>query len=282
MCGAAASADSIVTIDNIDDQPITNPNDSLNNIQSWGWVLDSCVTGCHVTSTITHNTNLSVDGQSIQFDLNKSDTCTANCYTDTFNFNRIVFGSAANNANFLTMNVATAMDARGLTGSQALEFNLEQDVQIGTNLWARFIYGVQCDFKGGSGAWRVWDGGLAGGPNWVATTIPCVPPASANSFNQYVFNFTRLNGNQIEYTDFFINGTDIVLDYVTHGIQTVTDFHDQLVAAIQLDGDFQADPYTVFADRFSIDYSVPEPSSLFLLSAGAIGLIAARKKKLLH
>ena len=281
VSGVAATADS-VSITNIDDQPITRPNDPNNNVQSWGWVPDSCFMGvCYAKSRISHDTGLSLDGQSLELTFQKlrSQPCSVNCYTDTYNFDRVIFGGAADSATSLTMDLNVALNRRGLTDSQALEFNLEQDVQIGSNLWARYIYGVQCDYKG-TGLWRVWDGGIGGG-SWVATTTPCQPPTSADVFSHYVFDFTRTGTNQIEYNDFSIDGTDIVLDYLTHGVQTATNWHDQLVGAIQLDGDSRAQSYSAFIDGFTIDYAtVPEPSSIVLLGAGVIGLLTATRKKM--
>jgi PEP-CTERM motif len=277
LFGLAACADSIT---NIDDQPITRPNDPNNNIQSWAWVNDSCFMGvCYAKSKISHDTNVSLDGQSVEFTFKKNQPCSTNCYTNTYNFDRVIYGSAADSATSLTLDLYAALDSRGLKHSQALEFNVEQDVQIGSNLWARFIYGVQCDYKG-SGLWRVWDGGISGG-SWAATSTPCSPPTSADVFSHYVFDFTRIGPNQIEYNDFSIDGTDIVLDYLTHGVQTATDWHDQLVGAIQLDGDSRAHSYSAFVDRMTINYAtVPEPSSLLLLSVGAIGLLGSLRKKL--
>lgn len=280
LCGLAANAD-LVT--NIDDQPITRPNDPNNNVQSWAWVNDSCFMGvCYATSKISHDTGVSLDGQSVEFTFKKDRPCSSNCYTDTYNFDRVIYGSAADSATSLSLNLYAALDSRGLKDSQALEFNVEQDVQIGPNLWSRFIYGVQCDYKG-TGLWRVWDGGIGGG-SWAATSTPCSPPSSADVFSHYIFDFTRTGPNQIEYNDFSINGTDIVLDYLTHGVATATNWHDQLVGAIQLDGDSHADSYSAYVDRMTIEYAtpVPEPSSLVLLSAGTLGLLGSLRKKLLR
>jgi hypothetical protein len=280
--GLAASADSIT---NIDDQPITRPNDPNNNVDSWAWVNDSCFMGvCYAKSKISHDSGVSLDGQSVEFTFKKDQPCSINCYTDTYNFDRVIYGSAADSATSLSLDLSVALNKRGLTNSQALEYNLEQDVQIGTNLWARFIYGVQCDYKG-TGLWRVWDGGLnSGSGGWAATSTPCNPPTSADVFSNYAFNFTRISDTQIEYTDFSINGTDIVLDYLTHGVQTATNWHDQLVGAVQLDGDSRAQSYSAFVDGFTINYStpVPEPSSLVLLSVGTLGLLGSLRKKLLR
>lgn len=286
LFGVAASADS-VSIANIDDQPITRPNDPNNNVQSWAWVPDSCFNDvCYAKSKISHDTGVSLDGQSLELTFQKlrNQPCSVNCYTDTYNFDRVIYGSAADSATSLSLDLSVALNKRGLTDSQALEYNLEQDVQIGSNLWARFIYGVQCDYKG-TGLWRVWDGGLnSGSGGWAATSTPCNPPTSADVFTNYAFNFTRISDTQIEYNDFSINGTDIVLDYLTSGVQTATNWHDQLVGAVQLDGDSRAQSYSAFIDGMTIDYAttVPEPSSILLLGAGAIGLLGAARKKLLR
>ena len=99
----------------------------------------------------------------------------------------------------------------------------------------------------------------------MRTNASCVKPFHANGFDHYIFNFARVdstgcstnpnNPNHCaKYVDFFINSTHIVLDKVL-GIQNQrANWADQLVGAIQLDGDNTGDSYTAYADLVKITY----------------------------
>jgi hypothetical protein len=210
---------------------------------------------CHSTGNISPS-SVAIDGQSIRFDLNKTaDGCSGNCWSDVFFFNRVIFGSGADNATSFMLDVYAALDDRALAASQALEFTIEQDVLTGPSQYSRFVYSLQCDYRG-SGLWRYWDGNYMGfqGARWVPTSAQCVVPFNAFGYDHYVFNFSRPNLQEIEYLDFWINDTHIVLNATTGGVQTQSPWDEQLVGSMQLDSDANADSYSGFADLFTIVY----------------------------
>ena len=243
------------TISNIDDDPITNPNDTYNDDRAWAWELGSdiggCVGGCHATAALSHNFTVTTDGESMRIDLNKSDSCTSNCYTDSWNGERIYHNvGTANGATSFKLDLFLALDSRGISNSQAVEFNMEQDFPDSTGGWSIYKYSWQCDYKG-TKKWRVWDGGTS---QWVATSAACVPPFNPNGFDHYVFNAIRLSNGTYEYTDFWINSTHLVLNYTTHGHDEKSSWEENLITWIQLDSDSAADSYTAWVDQYKVTY----------------------------
>lgn len=243
------------TISNIDDDPITNPNDTYNDNRAWAWQVDAgiggCVGGCHATASLAHNFTVTTDGESMQINLTKSDGCTSNCYTDSWNGERIYHNvGTANGATLFTLDLFLALDSRGISHSQAVEFNMEQDFPDSTGGWSLYKYSWQCDYKG-TKKWRVWDGGTGA---WVATSASCVVPFNANSFDHYVFNAKRLSNGTYEYTDFYVNTTHVVINYVTHGHEEKSNWEENLFTWIQLDSDSLADSYTAWVDKMKVTY----------------------------
>jgi hypothetical protein len=243
------------TIANIDDDPITSPNDTYNDNRAWAWQVDAgvggCVGGCHATAALSHNFTVTADGESMRIDLNKSDGCTSNCYTDSWNGERIYHNvGTANGATTFKLDLLLALDSRGISHSQAIEFNMEQDFPDSTGGWSLYKYSWQCDYKH-TGKWTVWDGGTGA---WVPTSAACVVPFKANSFDHYVFNAKRLSNGTYEYTDFYVNSTHVVINYITHGHEEKSSWEENLFTWIQLDSDSLADSYTAWVDELKVTY----------------------------
>jgi len=162
FCTAAGAQ---TTIANIDDQSITSPNNPNGNFSEWAWLGFPA----GQDGDISYNTSVTVDGQSIQLE---RDSSTG--YGDVFFFDRVVQGAGANAAKSFTLDLYATMDSRGLSHSQALEFEIEQDVETGpgSGQWFRYIYSLQCRYKGvDAGFWYVWDGSMNNGAGgWRQTS----------------------------------------------------------------------------------------------------------------
>src|SRR4051812_60337 len=81
------------TIPNIDEFPISQDNDQ-NAGGQWIWLtgldIGGCDVGCQADGSIGQPTDLTIDGQSIRFDLNNLNTgCGSDCFTDVLFFNRV-------------------------------------------------------------------------------------------------------------------------------------------------------------------------------------------------
>lgn len=264
-----ASADACraqTTIFNIDDFPIS-PNNDQNAEGQWIWLtgpdIGGCDVGCQADGGISQPSAPTIDGQSARFDFNNLNTgCASDCFTDVLFFNRVDTSGVTNDATDFTLDLNTTMDAKGNDVSQALEYTVEQDVctqDCGTAsaIWTRFVYSMQCDFKG-TGHWRVWDGSLnGGGADWTdsysADPAVCVGFQPPSEYAHFVFHFSRPDMNHMRYLDFSVDNTHISLNYLA-GVQTTNDWQDQLVAELQLDGDEFASSYSVWADGWSITY----------------------------
>ena len=198
-----------------------------------------------------------IDGSSVRFDLIKN--CTSPCgYGNVFFYNVLTHNVAETS---VTIDMYAMMDSAGNANSQAAEFTVEHDLckancGLSNEQDFRYIFSLQCDFNGGF--WRVWDGaGNApgkppGSGTWQPTQHPCVR-FQANSFNHFVFHFTRGNQN-ITYTDMWINNVQYPINQI-YGIQYDTpNYHSQFLASVQLDGNSTQGQYSMWVDKWSVTY----------------------------
>jgi len=259
---AMSTARAQTTIYDIDQDPVSSPpTDGYNNNRSWSWLngpeIGGCGGGvCYSLGDISHTSDPSLDGSATQLALNKiGDGCDVDCWSDVWFGNRIYHNeTTADDASSFTLDLYLALDSNGISNSQAIEFNIEQAAQTAPGEWSRYVYSLQCDYKG-SHKWRVWDGGANGGAgSWEETAADCVPPFPANGYDHYVFHFSRPSTLYYYYNDFWINDTQRVLNYQTHGRRTEPEWEDGLITWIQLDSDGNSTSYAAFADAYTITF----------------------------
>lgn len=254
------------TIQNLDDDPITYPNNNNTNYRSWASIINSAV-GCHGTCTSTaamsHTNYLQIDGSSLEMDLGDNGCPSqGGCYGDALFFNRVYHDSTANNATKLTLDLYTTMNSVGDSASEALEYTIEQDVQTsaGSGKWTPFVYSWQCKYSTSSpGAiWRLWNGALrSGAGDWYQVpgkTWNCVPFQPAGTFAHFVFDFQRPDSTHMYYTDFKVNTTVIPVAYTVSAPLPVANYSDGLTTEMQLDGNTYQAPYSAWADKWSVVY----------------------------
>ena len=257
---------------NLDDDPISSPNDPNNDgTHKWAYSTGGgvgCGSLCNPTGSLVHTSYYNVDGQSLQFNLAKNSGCTGGgCYGDLDFANHIYRDGTANNATSFTLDMQATGDSITNSSAQAIEFTIEQDLPNGSGA-DRYIYSWQCLFNDPSPHWRLWNGaylnsnGSYGRWEDAITTggskVPCTP-FTAGSFNHYYFHFKRLAATkQIQFTDFtiVINGTSYYYPFnEVRGIQpTVSGWGQGLFTAIQLDGNSTQSPYSVWADKWTVAY----------------------------
>jgi hypothetical protein len=123
--------------------------------------------------------------------------------------------------------------------SQALEFDANQ-----SNAIHKFIYGTQCNIKGGH--WDVW-GNAAG--NWISTGIACSAP-TAFKWHHLTWEFKRTSTNVI-----FVGFTyDGVTHYVNRSYPARGSSVHELNVAFQMDGDSVMHAYSAWLDRVTLTY----------------------------
>ena len=122
--------------------------------------------------------------------------------------------------------------------AQALEFDMNQSTDS-----RKFIFGTQCDIKG-SHQWDVWD--TAGG-HWVSTGIGCSAPPSYHR-NHLVLEFQR-NSTQATFIAVTLNGNR---SYINRTFNTVSSGVSELNTAVQLDGDYNQQNYSVWIDKMQV------------------------------
>jgi hypothetical protein len=123
--------------------------------------------------------------------------------------------------------------------SQALEFDLNQTVNK-----TKYIFGSECNFKD-TGKWDIWDG-LTG--KWIPSSLTCAV-FRANSWNHFTWNLERVNG-KVHYISLAINGTTYPVEMWEYPQSNVD--ARELNAAVQLDGDWRQDPYSIWVNEISI------------------------------
>ncbi len=127
--------------------------------------------------------------------------------------------------------------------AQALEFDVNQSFN-GT----RWVYGTECNIYAG-GHWDVWDSSGQWG-RWVSTDLGC-PVLQPNTWAHLVWHFER-SGNQVHYISLTVNGTDYPVDVWT-AAQTGWN-SNELNVAVQLDGNFRQEPYSLYLDQMALTY----------------------------
>jgi hypothetical protein len=109
----------------------------------------------------------------------------------------------------------------------------------------RYQWAMQWENKGtGAPQWRLW-GGHDSGVKWMPINI------SATNITAGTWHTLTIDGNiisgQVHYLDFIIDGTSHSLTQDSFAPDTSTG--PGLVAAVQLDGDSNADPYALYVDN---------------------------------
>lgn len=123
--------------------------------------------------------------------------------------------------------------------AQALEFDNNQ-----SNGALKFIYGTQCNIKGGH--WDVW-GNAAG--NWISTGIACSAP-TAFVWHHITWEFQRTTTNVI-----FVGFTyDGVTHYVNRSYPARGSSVHEMNVAFQMDGDFAMHAYSTWLDKVTLTY----------------------------
>lgn len=244
-CLASTRSSAQITFSNIDDKPAS----------SWQW-CNSCATpggGTAARGGVANVTQsgYTVDGSSIRFDLIPQGCC----YGNVFFWNVLTKNISETS---VTDDFYAMMDSAGNNNSQAVEFTVEHDlckINCGQSNEEdfRYIYSLQCDFKG-SKLWRLWDGAANNGHGaWEPSSHSCVG-FTPNSFNHFVFHFSR--GNQeVTYIDMWINGVQYSFNNATYGIQYDTpNYGGQFLASVQLDGDSTEGGYSLWVDKWNVTY----------------------------
>ena len=122
--------------------------------------------------------------------------------------------------------------------AQALEFDMNQSVN-----GHKYVFGTECDIRG-SHQWDVWD--TAHG-HWVHTGIGCSQPP-AYHWNHLVLEFQRV-GSQTKFVSVTLNGHK---SYINRTYNTRNVSASELNAAVQLDGDYNQQNYSMWVDKMTV------------------------------
>lgn len=124
--------------------------------------------------------------------------------------------------------------------SQALEFDANQ-----SNGSKKFIFGTQCNLKGGS-VWDVWDARYGA---WRSTGIPCYAP-TAYKWHHLTWEFYRDSGM----THFISITLDGVKHYVNRAYYAIPMGAQEINVAFQMDGNYAQQDYAAWLDNVSLKY----------------------------
>ena len=217
----------------------TSGSGTVANIDDWdpwqGCTDSGCVGGGGqaVSNTYPFQTSPSRDGASREFTLGG-----VGPYSNAYWYKFI--GGSRSATNF-TYDTWVLIDKPNYP--QALELDVNQSFNQ-----HRWVFGTQCNFKGGAplgGFWNVWDGGTG---QWKPTTVPCTP-FPANTWQHIVWQVYR-TGVAVHYVSVTINGH-------THGVNVQLGRQPfwtgaDIDVSVQLDGDFNQDPYNVWIDSMKL------------------------------
>lgn len=180
-------------------------------------------------SMVENQASPSLDGLAAKFSISGTTP-----YSDALWWKQL---GAADTATHLKYDVAFYITNPGV--AQALEFDNNQ-----SNGVHKFIYGTQCNIKGGH--WDVW-GNAAG--NWISTGIACSAPA-AFVWHHLTWEFQRTSTNVI-----FVGFTyDGVTHYVNRSYPARSSTVHEMNVAFQMDGDSAMHAYSTWLDRVTLTY----------------------------
>lgn len=124
---------------------------------------------------------------------------------------------------------------------EALEFDVNQTLNN-----TRYIFGTECSFKN-SKKWDVWDGGTA---RWIPSSANCTP-FPANAWTHIVWNFERVSG-QVHYIDVTVNNITQSVNMYLNPLANIN--ASEINVAVQLDGDYQQDPFSIWIDKVTLSH----------------------------
>jgi len=203
--------------------------------QMTGWASCTVCAGANANgpvatySMVENQASPSLDGASAKFSISGTTP-----YSDALWWKQL---GAADSATHLKYDVDFYITNPGV--AQALEFDNNQ-----SNGVHKFIYGTQCNIKGGH--WDVW-GNAAG--NWISTGIACSAP-TAFLWHHLTWEFQRTSTNVI-----FVGFTyDCVTHYVNRSYPARSSSVHEMNVAFQMDGDFAMHAYSTWLDRVTLTY----------------------------
>jgi hypothetical protein len=203
--------------------------------QMTGWASCTVCAGANaagpvaVFSMVENQASPSLDGNSAKFSISGTKP-----YSDALWWKQL---GAADTATHLKYDLDFYITNPGV--SQALEFDNNQ-----SNGAHKFIYGTQCNIKGGH--WDVW-GNAAG--NWISTGIACAAP-TAFQWHHLTWEFQRTTTNVI-----FVGFTyDGVTHYVNRSYPARGSSVHEMNVAFQMDGDSVMHAYSAWLDRVTLSY----------------------------
>jgi hypothetical protein len=203
--------------------------------QMTGWESCTVCAGANANgpvatySMVENQASPSLDGLAAKFSISGTTP-----YSDALWWKQL---GAADGATHLKYDVAFYITNPGV--SQALEFDNNQ-----SNAVHKFIYGTQCNVKGGH--WDVW-GNAAG--NWISTGIACSAP-TAFVWHHLTWEFQRTSTNVI-----FVGFTyDGVTHYVNRSYPARASGVHEMNVAFQMDGDSAMHAYSTWLDKVTLTY----------------------------
>jgi len=203
--------------------------------QMAGWEACTVCAGANASGPVAvfsmteNQSSPSLDGNSAKFSISGTHP-----YSDALWWKQL---GAVDSASNLKYDVYFYITNPGV--AQALEFDNNQ-----SNGKLKFIYGTQCNIKGGH--WDVW--GNASG-NWISTGIACSAP-TAFTWHHLTWEFKRTATNVI-YVGFTYDG---VTHYVNRSYPARGGSVHELNVAFQMDGDFAMHSYSTWLDKVSLTY----------------------------
>ncbi len=124
--------------------------------------------------------------------------------------------------------------------AQALEFDVNQ-----SNGSRRFIFGTQCNIRGG-GVWDVWD---TAGHTWRSTGVACSAP-SAFTWHHLTWELYR-DSSTIHFVALTVDG---VRHYINAAYNSVATGGNEINVAFQMDGDNAQHSYSTWLNYVTLRY----------------------------
>jgi hypothetical protein len=249
-CGGSASKQVDVTVGGTGGKTLYNLQAS-GGWNQWGelapnYNICSSCNGQVTWSMYQHKTNISLDGNSTQYNIGGTTP-----YSDVLWSNPVIGQGSTQGLSDTSHQILPATHNFKLdTDVFVTNLSVTQDLEFDVNWYMNSVgmeFGTQCNHLA-DGAWDLWDNQNA---HWFSSGIPCQLNNSA--WNHVQLQVQRESNNDLLYQSITVNGVTHTINKVVPPFWVPSSWYG-ITVNYQMDGNSRQTPYTTYLDKTTLTY----------------------------